>query len=276
MGMTAFQFYKFSPCGNITVFLTGACKPAKKSVFCAEALRELGGEQAAWAEPASQTFSMAGGEFCVNASRAFGALLSLLSPEKKNLKVFNARLGAYGEIELEVAGQEPLWQVKAVFKQSILGLERANSDTSIVALDGITHLLREVDSLPKNEDAPALARELWARWPVGEVKARGAIFWRPHPGGMEILPYVEVPGIGSAMIESSCGSASICVAATAGGRDKTRVLQPSGEVLAVEFPEGLKGTICAVEGPVSLVSCGKIWLNGQETPETAFCGVSGS
>ena len=77
--MPALTFSKWSPGGNTTLlFPDSGQRPAEQARLAALALDPamLGGEQAGFVHLAQGKLRMAGGEFCVNASRAVGALLA--------------------------------------------------------------------------------------------------------------------------------------------------------------------------------------------------------
>ena len=77
--MPALTFSKWSPGGNTTLLFpdTGQ-RPAEQARLASLALDSsmLGGEQAGFVNLPQRKLRMAGGEFCVNASRAVGALLA--------------------------------------------------------------------------------------------------------------------------------------------------------------------------------------------------------
>ena len=85
--MPALDFSKWSPGGNTTLFFPAAgLDAARQAELARQAMRpdSLGAEQAGFVSVEERRLRMAGGEFCVNATRAFGALLAFresASPE---------------------------------------------------------------------------------------------------------------------------------------------------------------------------------------------------
>ena len=79
-----------NPAGNVTIFVMSPAKredyPAiSRELLCME---ELHGEQVGFVEKmqdGSFHMQMMGGEFCGNATRSFGYLLSMLSEEKAEM-----------------------------------------------------------------------------------------------------------------------------------------------------------------------------------------------
>lgn len=247
---TAFPFYKFSPSGNTTVFLLG--DSAQHGRYCAEALGEngVGGEQAGMVDPRSRTLMMAGGEFCANACRALAALLALLNPGEES---FTARVsGLESEVELEAKGALPSWRARASFPMPGLTLSENRVD-----LPGITHIYEKTFRFPSKGEAMRLGLSRVERISDPDMAAAGHVWWRHKDGELEILPFVRVPGAGTAMLESACGSASLGLAALL-GLDVCRIYQPSGAALEVRIGGGR----VSVAGDVKLVCRGEIWLSG--------------
>lgn len=248
---TPFPFYKFSPSGNITVFLLG--NSAEASRYCGEALGEsgVGGEQAGMVDARTNCLEMAGGEFCVNACRALAALLALLNPGERR---FVARVsGLDAEVALEAEGSAPKWRTRAIFPmpKPEIGENRAD-------FPGISHIFEKTAVFPSREEAVRLGQASADRLTGPEIPAAGHVWWREKNGELEILPFVSVPGAGTAMLESACGSASIGLAALL-GRDACHIRQPSGAVLEI----GRSGEHVGVAGSVELICRGEIWLSGR-------------
>ena len=91
--MRVLPFTKYSPCGNTTILVREASlSPADRARAAAEIIApgHLEAEQAGYVDTAAPVprLDMMGGEFCVNATRAFAALLAeegRLSPESGGL-----------------------------------------------------------------------------------------------------------------------------------------------------------------------------------------------
>ncbi|MFR4118969.1 MAG: hypothetical protein ACLT2T_09085 [Bilophila wadsworthia] len=91
--MRVLPFTKYSPCGNTTILVReSSLSPADRARVAAEIIApgHLEAEQAGYVDTAAPVprLDMMGGEFCVNATRAFAALLAeegKLSPESGGL-----------------------------------------------------------------------------------------------------------------------------------------------------------------------------------------------
>ena len=97
--MPALDFSKWSPGGNTTLFFPAAgLDAARQAELARQAMRpdNLGAEQAGFVSVEERRLRMAGGEFCVNATRAFGALLAFresASPEATLQGIARQKLG---------------------------------------------------------------------------------------------------------------------------------------------------------------------------------------
>ena len=115
--MPELTFSKWSSGGNTTIFLHDADAPPESQAAFARAVLDpeiLDAEQAGTVSLSGRSLRMAGGEFCVNASRAFGALLALASPAGGELWRRDIRVSGWeGPVQLTVRGAAPLWQVAA-------------------------------------------------------------------------------------------------------------------------------------------------------------------
>lgn len=260
--MRLFSFAKFSPAGNTTVFLSGRAFPGERSFLCRAALspNRLNAEQAAFVD--ADGIVMAGGEFCVNAARAYGAFLDV---EKKNQdpgteRHYRARV-ANVPVELAVRGHAPSWQVKASFELCPLSAPENVGIGFIARLPGINHALVECQDFPGQTEVKAFVNHPSLATLPESAPAYGIIWWRGAGEDLEILPYVRVPAAGTAMIESSCGSGTLALSqflAAKSGRRRFRIRQPSGDILETAIA-GECGQ-ASVSGSVDLVAQGTIWL----------------
>lgn len=250
--MRAIPYSKLSPCGNDTIFLH-VPPPAGAQALGGRALALLGGEQAGFADLAGRVLFMAGGEFCANACRAFGALLDLeagaAGPEPREYEMTVS--GQEGPVSLLIWGGLPAWTVRAGFR--LMTDFSATEAGRLCRMPGIWHLLLNSGEFPENP-GPA-ARKLALRHGLAAAPAWGLVWHRQKGEQWEIHPYVEVRGAGCGMLESSCGSASLALCLALGGAPIS-VLQPSGQILKAAAANGL----AFIEGPVSLISRGEIWL----------------
>ena len=264
-------FEKWSASGNTTLFFERRLSPA--TVARALAFDHLGAEQAAFVTDAGLRMDMAGGEFCVNATRSFGARLLRASGEARATYVVRVS-GWQTPIELLARRLGPsLHHVAARLVLSCPTIERMGVER-LVRLEGISHLLvpgRGSRPLP-HVDAHFLehARSLMRDHHMDQEPACGIIWYRERALqsqaggwlGYEMLPVVHVRDLGTLHAERACGSGALALSlalAAEGGRDFS-ILQPSGEELDVSLesaPAQGRTVVATVGGEVRLVAAGR-------------------
>lgn len=259
MNMPHLPFYKFSPGGNDTVFLLARTpNPPLRAQLCKQALSAsgVGGEQAGFVDPELRLLTMAGGEFCVNACRALGALLHMLSANSCQKQRHEGRISTLSEtILLEVDGAAPRWQSAAIFKAPAISFEKKARDEVLAGMSGISHLFLKTDMFPSAADAPKLAAKYFLKHGLDKEPASGVVWWRKKRNIAEIMPFVQVPEAGTAMLESACGSASMCLSLLLDS-PTCLIRQPSGDILQISHDKDQ----ISVSGPVRLICEGHIWL----------------
>lgn len=259
--MAIARFSKFSPGGNDTVFLHGPGSATK-------ALAILGGEQAGFVDPGARRLEMAAGEFCVNASRAFGALLDL-DQGKAAAPARHYRIRVSGwesPLELEVTGEMPEWQVSAHLDLPPCAPQSLDSRHSLARLPGISHLLY-FDSEFRFESLDAFKLEAEGKrraFGLEDEAALGIVHCRELGAGeYQVIPYVVVPAVGTAMIEGCCGSASLALGLHLHkmGRRGNFVFHQPKSSLQVKLEESGAGLRASISGPVTFMLRGEINLD---------------
>lgn len=269
--MQSFLFSKFSPAGNTTIFLHSGNDSPLREYYCRVALGHdsLCAEQAAFANTEEHYFIMGGGEFCVNACRAFGALLDCAAstnPPTPAARTFEINASGWPEkIPLLVRGQQPYWQVAAGLNLSNCSMESLDNDQYLVHMPGISHLLSGCNTFPTVDEALQQGPTMAKNCGICNCQAYGSVWWRKASDDLlEILPFVHVEKSDTSTIEKSCGSASLAlsmVIASRAGKEKLKILQPGGDILEIFIPEPANPEKLAyVEGPVTLIAQGTIWL----------------
>lgn len=273
--MTAYRYEKWDPNGNTTLFFSDEVpaseKPSAEEIARALAPDQLDAEQAGFADNARRHLRMAGGEFCVNATLAFGAHLDRLCGRgKTNLRQYAVTVSGWpDDIGLTVEGEDSLWQVTADLTLQRNLLERISQDIVLVRLPGIKHLLVRVSSsLPaKIKDAGLV---YLTEHKLLDEDAAGVIFWKEPDvsdgsGTMSIWPVVRVRAVDTLYEETSCGSGSLalaCLAYLTDGRSELSVVQPGGARLGIRMA-GMSGTMfkAGVTGSVRMAGEG-VWQDG--------------
>ena len=289
--MPALTFSKWSPGGNTTLlFPDSGQSPAEQTRLAALALDPamLGGEQAGFVHLAQAKLRMAGGEFCVNASRAVGALLAYAaqnaSPGQAVLEGLATGVaqavcatydhcpdrideiqvsGWHSPVRLHTRGAAPLWQVEALLRLPVCSITAVEEGAYLVRLPGICHLLLGGPAHPLPEDCYAAAAQLRQRHNLENEPAAGVIWWRECQGQLEMLPLVHVRDADTTFLENACGSGALALAlrlSRSGTRRVYSIMQPGGSALDVRLFSENGAEMAGVDGPVALVARGKIWL----------------
>ncbi|MFT3959769.1 MAG: hypothetical protein QM665_11960 [Desulfovibrio sp.] len=225
--MPALTFSKWSPGGNTTLLFpdTGQ-RPAEQARLASVALDSsmLGGEQAGFVNLPQHKLRMAGGEFCVNASRAVGALLAYTAqysgPEQGLLDGIAPRMeqkpegaapaehpvrfdeiqvsGWQTPVRLRTRGSAPVWQVEALLRLPEYSITTIEKGAHLVRLPGICHLLLGGATHPLPDDCHAVAAQLRQQHGLEAEPAAGVIWWRECQGLLDMLPLVHVRDAGTA------------------------------------------------------------------------------
>ena len=243
------------PSGNITLFVLDPV-PEEERASTAARLMALPGsdaEQVGFLCPPRRggqgRLEMAGGEFCGNASRAFGMLTA-------------QRLGKAAQVRVEVSGCEPLvtvdvdWanrtaRARMPLPRSVSPAHADGYPGTLVDLVGIAHLV--VEDIPPNPDFFQRAEPLFEGIP--DLEAYGVIFLDTRRGTM--TPLVKVPAAGTLVWEGSCGSGTLA-AAIAQSRDTPDgsfvrdYVQPAGVIRASVLRQNGTAVSAWISGPVRL------------------------
>lgn len=262
--MPTFPFYKFSPSGNTTLFLLGEIN-SLTGCYCRNALLPEGisAEQCGMVDIDNRRLEMGGGEFCANAARALGALLDMVSKPLDRSKSSQFSINISGNpypVLLTVTGQAPHWSISATFHIGEFSLNKCAENHTLVQLSGITHLLLN-DNWPAHSEIACIARDKRAQYELHKYLANGVVWWRLKDDSLEILPHIEVPAVGSSMLESSCGSASVALALALheiSGNRTYLMRQPGGESVTIDIAPD--NSLATLTGSVKLCAYGELLL----------------
>ena len=199
------RYIPADPAGNLTALALTRVPPGLRAQAAAQLMRQAAVEQAAFVDEESLSsplprMDMMGGEFCGNASRAFG----LYAAVRRGLGERELRVRVSGASEPVLVTLEP--ERGRAFAQMPLphALETVRvgeKAVPVVRMEGIAHavLLGEAPS-------PALAQAVLASMP--RESAQGVLFSQ----GARMTPLVHVAATGTSVWESSCGSGSVALA----------------------------------------------------------------
>lgn len=216
--------FRADPAGNITLFVQSFVMQEKRAEAAMRLMARFDAEQVAFVVPggdADGAIEMMGGEFCGNATRAYGAYLA----EKVGKKELSLRVsGCETPVAVEVEGsyaaaQMPLPRAVCAYPQGTL-----------VDLGGIVHFVTE--AAPSEEFFAAIEAGILQK--TG-AEAYGVIFFDREKGA--IAPLVKVVSTDTLVWESSCGSGSLAAAAaesfgTAEGVFERSYIQRAGTISA--------------------------------------------
>ncbi|MBO4301715.1 MAG: hypothetical protein J5861_08960 [Desulfovibrio sp.] len=273
--MPALTFSKWSPGGNITLLFPAEQLATQTQTRLATAALEeafLGGEQAGFFYAAEKRLRMAGGEFCVNASRAVGAFLAY---QRERDTAFLPELqeeihvsGWDTPVRLNIRGLAPQWQVEAVLQLPSCPVEAGESGVGLVRLPGISHLLIDAQIHPLPDDLHAAAAELRRCHNLDIEPATGVVWWHQCGDQLNMLPLVRVRDIDTTFVENACGSGALALAlslSASQARKNFSIMQPSGSSLNVRLFTHGETLLAGIDGPVRLVAEGTVWLPDAQT-----------
>lgn len=263
-------FYKFSPAGNITLLVPRTALPEELRTAAAQTFvlpTHIYAEQVGYYDADARRLDMAGGEFCVNATRAFAALLAMQNGNAP-LDCTVSVSGMPEPVSVSVRGEGPLREVTA--RLSLEGLpecRRRDRGVLEVCVPGITHLLIDERAVPFSEAWKEKSAGIRSEYlPQTTSGAVGCIWWRRTENGVAIRPVVWVAGQNSTFLESACGSGTLaCVCGIdelreTAMRETVEILQPSGGILGLRLQKKNTMFFADISGTVSLVAKGTTFV----------------
>ena len=236
--MLALPFYKFSPGGNPTLLFVARLAPVQQEPVARQCLHplHLDGEQVGFVDPEQPALRMAGGEFCLNATRCLGLLLALekrlpmhaASPalEGQAVQQWSGPVRTSGmpdEVRLHVQRQGDTFNAAVELPISrACRCEVLDAGFTLVRLPGIVHLLVDARLHPFPADWKAESARLRARYNLMQEDAAGCVWWSPLSGTnsrysatQRVLrsdPVVAVRHPHTVCYESACGSGALALA----------------------------------------------------------------
>lgn len=283
------DFWKITPGGNPTILLRAEDVPPPQRVAVSNQVmspQSLGAEQVGFISmPGGKQekkpgnaglprLDMMGGEFCLNATRAFALLLAQegrlpeATPAQGALRAWAGLLessGASAPVRVEVqqfveAGDE-LYRAMACLELEDFPQPQAVADKlELVSLPGISHFIASGQP-PAESELPALCARLRKEHGLEQEDAIG-MMWLEEACGKEahrLFPVVWVRATNSLCLESACGSGTLACALalhSRNGSDTFSFRQPSGHILDLRFSADRHWA--EVSGPAYLVAQGRL------------------
>lgn len=252
-----------NPAGNITIFVMDRVKTEAYSAIARQLLKreELHAEQVGFVETKEgqgMHMQMMGGEFCGNATRSFGYLLSMLSKDKPKevmVDVSGSEKVLKAEVDLEEGTSRVEMPVPLDIKEIHLGEEGVYP---VVVFEGICHMI--VESEPGDQEF--VNRLMKKAEQICPCDAYGVMFLQ----GKNMVPVVYVKETDSMVWESSCGSGSMGAAvylsqAKENGWYICELHQPGGVIEVSVCREQGKVTACKMGGSVTISEEMKVEVN---------------
>lgn len=199
--------------GNITAFVVYPVDPRLRVAYGKKLMEELKDEynveQVGFIAPSFEDqplrLDMMGGEFCGNASRAYGYYCAQCAgiEGEKEVEVYVS--GHQGPLYVNVDMQNKKAEIEMPRAKKLSIVEINGIDYNAVIFEGIAHLI--VEGEEDEELAKELIKELQT---IYDEEAYGVLFLDKEKS--EMVPYVFVKEAETLVREGSCGSGSAAVA----------------------------------------------------------------
>lgn len=232
----------FNPGGNKTALVDGInyTVEEKKKINDEILSKNPKVEQVGFLDKKSKRLEMAGGEFCVNATRC---------------AIFECLEGKQGSIDIKVSGcngkikggieEEEIVYANMKINKKVDSIIEVNENFDIIKLDGISLIVMSeensktyINKLEKNADETKKElKEIMSNLNIDE-KALGVILLEKNEYNLKIYPIIWVKAINTLYYETACGSGSLAAAIYKNNKEginKIDILQPSGYSINVEL-----------------------------------------
>ena len=232
----------FNPGGNKTAIVIGNkyTQEERKKINDNILNTNIGIEQVGFVDQQNYRLEMAGGEFCVNATRC--AIYQYLQGKEGKIKI---TVSGTKEKLLGGINKEKNVYVTMKINKKINQILNKRDCYNLIKLDGILLIvLSERDSekyirgLKQNEKETKLKlKEIMKKFKTNE-KAIGIILLEQEQENLKINPVIWVKTIDTLYYETACGSGSLATAIykySKYGIDNFKIMQPSGDFLNIRL-----------------------------------------
>ena len=243
------------PAGNITIFVLDPVEKSARAAIAEKimAIPSLKAEQVGYACPAEAGvdghMEMMGGEFCGNATRAYGMYIA---QQKGGLSEVKLRVSGCGHIvTAQVDLQSGTARAEMSCPRSVKCIAVDGHEGTLVDLGGIAHFV--VEGVEPGEGFFRAAESVFSG--IAGLDACGVIFLNAEDHSM--TPLVKVLETNSLVWEGSCGSGSVACAVAQSeqmenGGFSCEYRQPAGIVRASVERQGGKVIAAHIGGKVTL------------------------
>ncbi len=289
-------FYKISPSGNMTVLFEGLqYNKQERSHFATQGLlpSHIGGEQAGFIDIKSGVLQMAGGEFCINATRSLALLMAL---EEKfnmhdtpktpdNITIWQGKVQSSGfDFPLLAHVQQSFIHTQShcsklskaydvalhIPLMHLPTMQNLDQGITLVCLPGISHLLIDEEHFPFNiNNWQVDAKIIREKYNLEREAAIGCIWWhevsqkklsKSKQNSYEIFmhPIVLVQNPFAEHYENACGSGALALGLWhyAKHRRMHFTMQQPGGYLTLSIQEDIDKLETIIGGPVNVVAQG--------------------
>lgn len=243
-----FNYFRANPCGNITGFVVAPVYPGYRKAYTDCIIEQIDKdvEQVGFISPAYEgaplRMDMMGGEFCANATRAYGLYSAGFydTDGLVDIEVYVSGHQGTTDVIADVKNQKAYVALDAPIGRENLTI--AGKDCTLIKLHGISHLVVEAE-----EDREFVDKALEVLKKDYKDDAYGVLFFNKEM--LEMIPYVYVEGSETLFREGSCGSGTVAVVnyleSDIDKLDedyKIAIKNPGGEleVFVYEFEDGKK------------------------------------
>ncbi len=238
--MKKLNYKIYIPSGNPTALVIGIEKDIEKRKEINNYLMSKYDfvEQVGFISKNNYELIMAGGEFCGNATRS--AVKYYLNSKPGNISIKVS--GVKDKLNAGIDNDNNVWVdmpiIKGDFSKSV---KRINSNSAIIKMYGITHMVIESGNINKKynkEELKEYAYEILEEYNLLCENAAGVMFINKVNNNIELYPVVFVREINTLFYETACGSGTTAVAIYESSKlyknIDINVIQPSGKIINVK------------------------------------------
>jgi len=227
------EYMVLNPSGNLTALVLGDEYSQLDRIRINDAIMGAAPaiEQVGFLSRSECRLTMAGGEFCGNATRCAAYYYHHLTERDGSMIHVNSDVLATGALDDDVWTEIPV----DGYRIESLGAERY-----LVTMKGITHLVLRGGELA-DDSADSLkesARKLMAKYHLDD-EAVGVMFQRRKADEIHMFPVIWVKSVDTLVCENACGSGTIATAMVeamlTGTGGAYQIRQPSGDCLGADI-----------------------------------------
>ena len=250
------RYIPADPAGNLTAIVLSPVAAQDRAKIAAEMMARCpeGFEQVGFADETSlagdlPTLCMMGGEFCGNATRAYGMYIA---QQKGGLSSVRLRVsGCDHVVTAQVDLKSGTARAEMPCPRSVKRVTVNGHEGTLVDLTGIAHFV--VEGVEPSEGFFRAAESIFSG--IAGLDACGVIFLDAEKRSM--IPLVKVIETGSLVWEGSCGSGSVACAVAQSERMENggfscEYRQPAGTVRASVERQGGNVIAASIGGEVTL------------------------